>query len=90
MTDMTSQRPMNDFYLYFIRLQLNQSVNFINCSCELGPTMTSYDFLEASELFREMFELNPTYTFFNFLVELGQIMTSYDFLEAIEIIVINV
>ena len=42
---------MNDFDLYLIRLKLNLTL----FACELGPAMTSYDFLEAIELFREMF-----------------------------------
>ena len=53
---------MNDFDLYLIRLKLNLTLFLVNCSCELRPAMTSYnDFLEAIELFREMFELNPTF-----------------------------
>ena len=51
---------MNDFDLYLIWLQLNLTLFLVNCACEFGPAMTSFDFLEASELFREMFELNPT------------------------------
>ena len=46
---------MNDFDLYLILLKFNLTLFLANCSCKLGPAMTSYDFLEASELFREMF-----------------------------------
>ena len=49
---------MNDFDLYLIRLQLKFIFGQTG-TCELGPAMTSYDYLEASDLFREMFELNP-------------------------------
>ena len=52
---------MHDLDLYLIRLKLNLTLFLVNCLCELGPAMTSHDFLEASELFREMFELNPTF-----------------------------
>ena len=46
---------MNDVDLYLIRLKPNLTLFLVNCSCELGPAMASYGFLEASKLFREMF-----------------------------------
>ena len=36
---------MNDFEQYLIQLQLNLTLLLVNCSCELGLTMISYDFL---------------------------------------------
>ena len=52
---------MNYFDLYLIRLKLKITLFLVNCPCELGATMTSYDFLEASELIREIFELNSNF-----------------------------
>ena len=37
---------MNDFEQYLILLQLNLTLFLVNCLCELGLTMISYDFLD--------------------------------------------
>ena len=40
---------MNDFEQYLIQLQLNLTLLLVNCSCELGLTMISYDFLAVNK-----------------------------------------